>query len=149
MWKSGRRSLASEEVSRIEVPMGWMCEIDWITEESWFLKIQLPRDLLPEFDRAWYFLPAEPKRYRTRGGREVVEGRLTVSFGQPYNYGGHKHPAAWTPQMVRELQQLLCNLGLGYYDETLLNGYIDGSKRIIRHSDDEVQIVPRSNIASL
>lgn len=85
-------------------------------------------------------------------GRELLSPRLTAWYGDPggeYSYSGVSHtPLAWTAPLLRLKHQVELATE-AKFNSALLNLYRDGNDSVAWHSDDERELGPRPQIASL
>ena len=85
-------------------------------------------------------------------GREVEEPRLTSWHGSPeasYRYSGRtRKPLPMTPGLTAVRRRLNQILGVDF-NGVLLNRYRDGSDSMGWHSDDEPELGPEPQIASI
>ncbi|WIO73080.1 alpha-ketoglutarate-dependent dioxygenase AlkB [Porticoccaceae bacterium LTM1] len=86
------------------------------------------------------------------GGREVAIPRLNAWYGDTganYSYSGiqlQTHP--WFPALT-ELKEQVCKLANHAFNSALLNYYRDGKDSVAWHSDDEPELGPMPQIASV
>ena len=85
-------------------------------------------------------------------GRRVLQPRLSAWMGDPgavYTYSGLTlAPLAWTPGVAALLARARATTG-AEYNSVLLNLYRDGSDSMGMHADDERELGPAPNIASV
>lgn len=85
-------------------------------------------------------------------GREVLQPRLTVWYGDPdcaYVYSGKRNePLAWTP-LLTELRETVQAITGARFNSVLANCYRNGQDSMGWHSDDEPELGPAPVIASL
>ncbi|MGD2118236.1 MAG: alpha-ketoglutarate-dependent dioxygenase AlkB [Chromatiales bacterium] len=85
-------------------------------------------------------------------GREVLTPRLTAWYGDAgssYRYSGVLHePQPWTDSLQVIRQRVEATLDMAF-NSVLLNLYRDGSDSVAWHSDDEPELGPEPNIASV
>jgi alkylated DNA repair dioxygenase AlkB len=85
-------------------------------------------------------------------GREIMQPRLTAWYGDPgktYRYSGRSFtPLAWAPALLPILGQLREETGHPW-NSCLGNLYRDGRDSIGLHADDERELGPMPQIASL
>eukprot|EP00667_Euglena_gracilis_P019295 EG_transcript_20667 len=118
---------------------------------SWVERAALPPALrldAAQFEVLWALHPAEY-------GEVVIMGRLTPtprwqqSFGLGYRFSGRQHTAAPIPPLLEPLLAWASSLGLGPFNQVLLNWYQNGHHYIGKHRDDRTQLVPHSPVVSI
>lgn len=86
------------------------------------------------------------------GGKAIAVPRLQAWYGDTntnYGYSGLKlAPHPWTPLLTRLREELQQRLSLPF-NSVLLNYYRDGQDSVAWHSDDERELGPDPQIASL
>lgn len=122
----------------------------WSFQGASLLYTRLPQELLDmtAFDILWELHPTEYKTCLIRG-RTCTMHRWQQAYGLSYWFSGVNHEAIPTPDHVLPYLQWANNLGLGTFNQILLNWYNDGTHSIGAHSDDERAILFRSPIVTI
>lgn len=85
-------------------------------------------------------------------GREIMQPRLTAWYGNPeatYTYSGKTHiPLPWTP-FLQEIKQKVEAATCLPFNSVLMNAYRNGTDSMGWHADNEPELGPRPQIASL
>jgi len=85
-------------------------------------------------------------------GKRIVTARQVAWFGDrefSYRYSGHSHTAhVWSPRLLEIKQVVEQRTGVSY-NSCLLNRYHDGSEGMGWHQDNEKELGPAPNIASV
>jgi alkylated DNA repair dioxygenase AlkB len=123
---------------------------DSLEVEYWeqFLPYEQATELLEVLTRETQWLQPDLHIY----GRRIKMPRLTAWYGDPgayYTYSGIRNvPVPWTPSLFalkEKIQQLVsCR-----FNSVLLNLYRSGSDSMSWHRDDELELGPRPDIASV
>ena len=114
---------------------------------------QLPLGLPSEevFARLLAEVPWEQRSIRLFG-KEVAQPRLVAWYGDPgcsYTYSGIRwEPRAWTP-LLAELRLVVERASGCAFNSVLVNLYRNQQDSMGFHSDDEPELGPNPNIASL
>lgn len=85
-------------------------------------------------------------------GKRIITARQMAWFGDrdfDYRYSGNTHTAKlWTPEL-RAIRDAVEAASGSSYNSCLLNLYADGNQGMGWHSDDEKELNPDANIASV
>ncbi len=101
-----------------------------------------------DYKRIWNSRPKEPDVIKMFG-KDVKTPRLTKSFGLPYHFSGTDHPAEEIKdEYLKKLQEWVNKDSGRKFNQVLINWYRDGNDYIGRHSDDETEIEPDTEIYS-
>lgn len=101
-----------------------------------------------EFERLWNIHPDEKGKVKIMG-KEIETPRWQHSYGVPYNFSGMVHEALpLVDPFLLKLQWMVEKYSDKKYAQCLINWYQDGTHYIGKHSDDEKQLVPGTNIYS-
>jgi alkylated DNA repair dioxygenase AlkB len=110
-------------------------------------EICMPKDVFEEIVRQ---CPKERNRVVVFG-KEFYPERRFESFGRDYNFSGEGHAPPDDKSLhpfIEKLRQWVDSHSGKTYQQTLVNWYLDGKAGIGKHSDDEKQLVPNSDIYS-
>ena len=144
-----RRTDALQYDARIpESPSAKMLRTD-LTANSYMLETTLPRHLCSvDMDLMWALHPELPAQVVIHG-RLLDTPRFSQSFGRDYAFSGVSHSALPVPPEIAPFLEWCNDLGLGRFDQILVNWYADGRHYIGAHSDDERQLRPGSPIVTV
>ena len=85
-------------------------------------------------------------------GKRIITARQMAWFGDrefDYRYSGNTHTAKlWTPELLT-IKEAVEAASDSHYNSCLLNLYADGDQGMGWHSDDEKELSPNANIASV
>lgn len=101
-----------------------------------------------DFEELWNLHPEEYGEVILYGKR-MKTPRWQQSYDLPYNFSGMLHDALPLPDQFKPFLDWANSLGLGEFNQKLINWYSNGHHYIGAHSDDEKQLVPNSPIVSI
>jgi len=121
-----------------------------LTKKSWLEESVLPEwldDGIP-FENMWQLHPTEYGKVMMFG--KVVETpRWQQSYGKGYRFSGMEHKGIDIPDDVQKYLDWANSLGMGEFNQILLNWYASGHHYIGSHQDSETQLVKDSPIISI
>ncbi|SEN87863.1 Alkylated DNA repair dioxygenase AlkB [bacterium A37T11] len=113
-----------------------------------FLDANESAQLLDRFIRTVPWMQPMIKMY----GKKLLTPRLTAWFGDPkshYSYSGSRFdPMPWTEELASLRTRIQHHTGLSF-NSVLLNYYRDGNDSVAWHADNEKELGPKPDIASL
>lgn len=115
-----------------------------LTPNSWIDAGQLPVKLYPDFNALWALHPEKRDQFM---GNPVP--RWIQSYGVPYTFSGKVHNALPIPEILHPIHEWVDNLGLGKFNQVLVNWYKDQNDSISAHSDNEGPLLKNSPIVSV
>lgn len=103
---------------------------------------------LTTFDELWDLHPKELGIIKIFG-KEIATPRYQQSFGMDYKFSGLKHKAEPIDNpYLKRILNFICKLSEKSYNMLFLNWYSDNTHYIGAHSDNESQIIEKSDIYS-
>lgn len=122
-----------------------------LPHDSWYRLGYVPEQLKVDkdtFERLWNLHPEELGKV-TIYGKEINTPRWQQSYGKPYRFSGKDHEAQPINDkyLISLMDWVRSDSGIDY-NQLMINWYKDGNHYIGKHSDDETQLVPGSQIYS-
>jgi alkylated DNA repair dioxygenase AlkB len=130
-----------------------------ITDKSWYMKKgiyssqgtqdnHVLKNNKEIYKKLWELCP---KTYDTViiFNNEVPMPRYSQSFGNPYYYSGKVHEVKPVPEVLKPFKEFVNELGLGEFNQVLVNWYENGHHYIGKHRDNESQFEDKSPIVSI
>lgn len=117
-----------------------------LTERSWLGRTQCPLPL--DWDALWAMRPDRPG-ILVMQGREVAMPRLQRAYGRDYSFSGQTSVAQPIPPELQAVVDWADGLGIGAFNQLLVNWYADGTRYIGAHSDNTAPLVRDSPIVTI
>lgn len=81
--------------------------------------------------------------------RERKQSRLSCQMGNSYPYSGSIHPSSpWDPLVLEIMNRINSEFGCNF-NSCLINNYLDGTKYISPHCDDERELGDEGQVVSV
>lgn len=125
-----------------------------LSEKSWLDTGYLPSNLLDslagrvKFDALWNLHPEDHHKV-VMYGKTIPIPRWQQSYLQNYSFSGAVNKKIPLPSDFEPFLTWANTLGLGNFNQFLVNWYQDGSHYIGSHADDTKQLVPDSPIVTI
>lgn len=120
-----------------------------ITRKSWLLKTQLPIELTEvDTDALWSLCPKTPS-FVVLYNKTIEMPRRIQSYRVDYRFSGITHKAIPLPEEFVPFADWVDSIGLGLFDQVLVNWYENGNQYIGSHADSEGQLVSGSPIITI
>jgi len=117
-----------------------------LTERSWLGRTECPVEL--DWDELWAMRPERPG-VLVMGGRQVEMPRLQQAYGRDYSFTGQTSVALPIPPTLQRVVDWANSLGIGEFNQLLVNWYADGTRYIGSHADNTTPLVPGSPIVTI
>lgn len=121
----------------------------YLTENSWIEILNLPNNLISNFDKLWALHPEERGEVKIYG-KLIKIPRYQQSYLRDYTFSNINSKSIDLPEELQPYLEYLNGLNkYGNFNQVLVNWYENGLSYIGSHRDDEKQLIENSPIVTI